>query len=82
MVKMGFCHEWISLIMNYVTSVSYRVKVNSNIGTSFIPERGLRQGDPLSPYLFLLCAEGFSSLLSEAEDARQIKGVRIYVPML
>lgn len=78
MVKMGFCHEWIRLIMHCVTSVSCQVKMNGNIGPSFAPERGLRQaGDPLSPYLILLCAEGFSALLNEAEDAGRIKGVRI-----
>lgn len=55
----------------------YRVKVNGNIGTSFIPERGLRQGDPLSPYLFLLCAGGFSALLNQAQNTSRIKGMRI-----
>jgi hypothetical protein len=77
MEKMGFCREWIQLIMNCVTSVSYRVKVNGNIGTSFIPERGLRQGDPLSPYIFLLCAEGFSALLNQAQNTSRIKGMCI-----
>lgn len=77
MGKLGFCHEWIQLIMTCVTSMSYRVKVNGIVGKNFIPERGLRQGDPLSPYLFLLCAEGFSALLNKAESSEQIKGMRV-----
>lgn len=68
MVKMGFCHAWVQLIMNCVMLVSYRVKVNGDIGSSFVPGQGLRQGGPLSPYLFLLCTEGFSALLSEVEN--------------
>jgi hypothetical protein len=37
----------------------------------------LRQGDPLSPYLFLLCAEGFSALLQQAEQEGKIAGVKV-----
>ena len=43
-VKLGLCQEWISLIMKCVTPVSYRVKVNGNIGASFAPGGGLQQG--------------------------------------
>lgn len=57
--------------------VSYRIKVNGDVTESFRPERGLRQGDPLSPYLFLLCAEGFSALLQKAEREGLIARVQV-----
>ena len=66
MEKMGFHEKWIQLIMKCINTVSYCVIINGAIHGSIFPTRGLRQGDPLSPYLFLLCADGFSSLINEA----------------
>jgi hypothetical protein len=68
MTKLGFDRRWIKLIMKCVSSVTYRIKINGVLSDTFSPERGLRYGDPLSPYLFLLCAEGFSTLLNNSED--------------
>jgi hypothetical protein len=40
-------------------------------------EHGLRQGDPLSPYLFIICAEGFLGLLIKAQEDNSLHGIRI-----
>ncbi|KAK6153718.1 hypothetical protein DH2020_013357 [Rehmannia glutinosa] len=62
--KLGFAKEWIGLVMRCVRLV-YSIFINGSPTDCFTPTRGIRQGDPLSPYLFLLCAEGFSSLLGQ-----------------
>jgi hypothetical protein len=64
MFKLGFAPGWIRMIMACVTTVNYSVIVNGNVVGKIFPSRGLRQGDPISPYLFIMCAEVFSALLS------------------
>ena len=63
--------------MACVTSVRYLVRFNSVETDTIIPTRGLRQGDPLSPYLFLLAAEGLSCMLKGAEERGDLEGVRV-----
>lgn len=77
MVKLGFHRSWISMIMACVNSVQYKVRFNSMETEVFKPSRGLRQGDPLSPYLFLLVAEGLSGMLKGAEERGDIQGIRV-----
>lgn len=62
---MGFSSTWQKWIMLCVSTVSYSISFNSSSIGPITPKRGLRQGDPLSPYLFLLRVEGLSSLLSK-----------------
>jgi hypothetical protein len=75
MVKMGFEARWVQIVMTCVTSVHFAILVNGSPGEWFRPSRGIRQGDPMSPYLFLICAEVLSSLLSQTESKGIITGV-------
>ena len=77
MDKLGFHERWSKLIMQCISTVSYRIKVIGELTDEIIPSWGLRQGDPLSPYLFLLCAEGFSTLLNAAESNGVLEGVPV-----
>jgi hypothetical protein len=74
MMRLGFDLSWVNLIMSCVTTINYSVWFNSDETEAFTPTRGLRQGDPLSPYLFLICAEGLSSLLAYEEMNAVSKG--------
>ncbi|KAH1055129.1 hypothetical protein J1N35_033194 [Gossypium stocksii] len=77
MKHLGFHEDWIVLIMRCVCSVTYSVCLNGCTGEWFSPSRGLRQGDPLSPFLFFICAEGFSILIQEAKQKGWIRGAPI-----
>ncbi|XP_071938995.1 uncharacterized protein [Coffea arabica] len=77
MVKMGFCSTWINWIISCISSVTYSFNINGEHKELITPSRGIRQGDPLSPYLFLLCSEGLSSLLQKAKLGKELTGVKI-----
>ncbi|KAA3461726.1 reverse transcriptase [Gossypium australe] len=76
MLKMGFDCEWVEILRRCVTTVTYAVNINGRRGNLFYPSRGLRQGDPLSPFLFLICSDGLLSLMRTAERRGLIKGTK------
>lgn len=60
---MAFSKKWIDLVLRCIKPVSYAFEINGELSNIIFPSRGLRQGDPLSPYIYVLCTQGFSSLL-------------------
>ena len=77
MEKLGFDERWRVLVMRCVRSVTYSIKINGSPRGHIIPSRGICQGDPLSPYLFLLCAEGLSALIKASVARGDMKGVSV-----
>ena len=75
--KMGFESQWIELSSICISLMSYKVVHGSQSVGLIIPARGLRQGDPLSPYLFILCLEGLSALMRRYEVMGRLHGVRV-----
>ena len=67
------------MVMKCVQTVSFSVRVNGKFSDFFKPSRGIRQGDPLSPYLFLLCGEGLSCLLKYSGPQYLARGIRVGV---
>ncbi|KAK9993595.1 hypothetical protein SO802_023298 [Lithocarpus litseifolius] len=77
MKRMGFNEKWVELVMECVSTVTYSLLINGEPVGNIKPSRGIRQGDPLSPYLFLLCSEGLHRMIKKAADDGEIQGVSI-----
>ena len=74
MLKMGFHENWVRLVMETVRRVSYSILINGSPPGFIKPSRGIRQGDPLSPYLFLLVSEGLNGLINKSVAMGDIRG--------
>lgn len=77
MEKMGFSPVWIRWIKECVCSVKYSITANGEQVCNVDPNRGLRQGDPLSPYLFLIASNVLSILINKAILKKSLVGVRM-----
>ena len=61
--RLGFWEQWIAWIKSCLESSNVSVLVNDNSTKEFVPSKGLRQGDPLAPFLFLIAAEGLAGVI-------------------
>lgn len=77
MEVLGFGQKWVSWIRACLSSTRMSVLINGAPTKEFSPHKGVRQGDPLAPYLFIMVAELLSRLLSKAREAGWIEGIQV-----
>ncbi|KAJ9557995.1 hypothetical protein OSB04_012609 [Centaurea solstitialis] len=75
--KMGFGEKWVNWIEACLKSSTLSVLVNGSPTKEFPMKRGLRQGDPLAPFLFLIVAECLNILMRNAGEKGLIEGIQI-----
>ena len=78
MIWLGFDERWVDLAMEIVSTATYSILINGEPKGFVQLSRGIKQGDPLSPYLFLLCVERLSGMMRKALETRQLHGVLSY----
>jgi hypothetical protein len=76
LMEIGLPETLVNIVMHAVTSVMTNVKWNGARSEYFKPQRGIRQGDPISPYLFVLCMDKLSHLIVQAVDEGKWKGIK------
>lgn len=77
MSALGFSDSWVNMVMKCITTVSFSVRVNRVFSDIFKPTMGIRQGNPISAYLFLLCAKGLTSMLKNSGPNYTARGLKV-----
>lgn len=76
MARMNFDERWITWIRGCLESTRVSVLVNGSPSGEFVMGRGIRQGDPIAPFLFLIVAEGLNALLKQAVRLNRFSGYK------
>jgi hypothetical protein len=75
LLKKGFSHKWNDLVFSIMTSGKVNIKINDKTGAYFLTNRGVRQGDPLSPILFNVVVDSLSVMIKNAQQENLIVGM-------
>lgn len=71
----SFANQWIKWILALIKYTKFSILVNGAPADQFSPSRGLKQGDPLSPFLFFILMEGLSRLIRSTKEEGRIRGL-------
>ena len=71
----GFAPPWVGWVMSLLSSSFFSVLINGIPSSPFRPSRGIRQGDPLSTFLFVIMAEGLGRSIKQAQHSQLLKGL-------
>jgi hypothetical protein len=74
----GFDQHWINWIVMLVSSIGFSLLINGSPTKHFFPSRGIKQGDPLSHFLFILMMEGLRRSIKSTTTAGEIKGLKLF----
>ena len=77
----GFGREWIEWIMNLVSTPFFSILLNGSPTRLLNPSRGIRQGDPLSPFLFILMVKGLINLFQDQSSIGEIRVLNLHEGM-
>jgi len=78
LLAFGFDQSWVTWIMNLTSSTFFSLLINGVPSRPFSPSRGIRQGDTLSPFLFIILAEGLSQSIHAAVENNLLTGLTLH----
>ena len=78
LLAFGFDQSWVRWIMNLTSLAFFSILVNGVLSSPFSPTRGIRQGDPLPPFLFVLMAEGLGHYIKATIREGSLLGLPLH----